>query len=171
MIAEKINYVYIGTVLFVLSCYGCLEWWNVQAHNFVFFGVLLVLLVCLRLQSLRKFWGVLVCTMFLLLGACAGSNAPPNPAKQLQPYFQQEVLAYGSIVPESVKSYPYGTSFVLRCEKLYVEKGIDSFVKGNSKVRNSFENLEDMIYEEIGSKELADLVFNAGGNNVNVICL
>ena len=35
----------------------------------------------------------------------------------------------------------------------------------------SFENLEDMIYEEIGSKELADLVFNAGGNNVNVIYL
>lgn len=35
----------------------------------------------------------------------------------------------------------------------------------------SFENLEDMIYEEIDSKKLADLVFNAGGNNVNVIYL
>ena len=35
----------------------------------------------------------------------------------------------------------------------------------------SFENLEDMIYEEIGSKELADLVFNSGGNHENVICL
>lgn len=34
----------------------------------------------------------------------------------------------------------------------------------------SFENLENMLYEEISSSELADLVFNSGGNNVNVIC-
>ena len=35
----------------------------------------------------------------------------------------------------------------------------------------SFQDLENMIYGDIGSSELADLVFNSGGNNVNVICL
>lgn len=117
MNAEIINYIYIGTLLFVLGCYGSLEWWQLKNYSIVLMGVLLVLLVSLRLKSLHKFWGVSVCMIFFLLGAWAGSNVPPKPAQELQPYFQQNVLAYGSIAPESVKHYSYGTSFILRCEK------------------------------------------------------
>ncbi|MBQ6618289.1 MAG: hypothetical protein IIX26_02700, partial [Phascolarctobacterium sp.] len=117
MNVEKINYVYIGSVLFILGCYGSLEWWQLKNYSIVLMGVLLVLLMSLRLKSLHKFWGVSVCMIFFLLGAWAGSNAPPKPDKTLQPYFQQNVLAYGSIAPESVKHYSYGTSFILRCEK------------------------------------------------------
>lgn len=117
MNAERINYIYVGSLLFILGCYGSLEWWQLKNYSVVLMGVLLVLLVSLRLKRLHKFWGVSVCMIFFLLGAWAGSNALPNPAKELQPYFQQQVLSYGSIVPESVKRYPYGTSFVLRCEQ------------------------------------------------------
>ena len=117
MNAERINYIYVGSVLFILGCYGSLEWWQLKNYSVVLMGVLLVLLVSLRLKRLHKFWGVSVCMIFFLLGAWAGSNAPSNPAKELQPYFKQQILAYGSIAPESVKRYPYGTSFVLRCEQ------------------------------------------------------
>ncbi len=117
MNVEKINYVYIGSVLYILGCYGSLEWWQLKNYSVVLMGVLLVLLVSLRLKRLHKFWGVSVCMIFFLLGAWAGSNSPPKPEKTLQPYFQQNVLAYGSIAPESVKHYSYGTSFILRCEK------------------------------------------------------
>ena len=116
MNAERINYVYIGSVLFILGCYGSLEWWQLGDYKVFLLCVLLVLLVSLRVKRLHKFWGVSVCMIFFLLGAWAGSNAPPKPAKELQPYFQQNVLAYGSIAPESVKYYSYGTSFILRCE-------------------------------------------------------
>lgn len=118
MNAERINYLYIGTLLFIFGCYSSLEWWSFKDYNVFLFGVLLILLVSLRVKWLHKFWSIVFCVIFFLLGAWAGSNAPPNPTKELQPYFQQEVLAYGSIAPESVKSYPYGTSFVLKCEKL-----------------------------------------------------
>ncbi len=117
MNAERINYIYVGSLLFILGCYGSLEWWKLEDYNVFLLWVILVLLVSLRLKRLRKFWGVSFCTIFFLVGAWAGSNALPNPAKELQPYFQQQVLSYGSIVPESVKRYPYGTSFVLRCEQ------------------------------------------------------
>ncbi len=117
MNAERINYVYLGSLFFVLGCYGSLEWWKLEDYNVFLLWVILVLLVSLRLKRLRKFWGVSFCTIFFLVGAWVGSNALPNPAKELQPYFQQQVLSYGSIVPESVKRYPYGTSFVLRCEQ------------------------------------------------------
>ncbi len=117
MNAERINYIYVGSLLFILGCYGSLEWWQLKNYSVVLMGVLLVLLVSLRLKRLHKFWGVSVCMIFFLLGAWAGSSAPPNPAKELQPYFKQQVLAYGSIAPESVKRYSYGTSFVLRCEQ------------------------------------------------------
>lgn len=117
MNAERVNYIYIGTLLFVLGCYGSLEWWQLKNYSVVLLGVLLILLVSLRLKMLRKVWGVSICIIFFLLGAWAGSNAPPNSAKELQPYFQRNVLAYGSIAPESVKHYSYGTSFILRCEK------------------------------------------------------
>ena len=116
MNAERINYIYIGTLLFVLGCYGSLEWWQLGDYNVFLLCVLLVLLVSLRVKRLHKFWGVSVCMIFFLFGAWAGSNAPPNPTKELQPYFQQNVLAYGSIAPESVKHYSYGTSFILKCE-------------------------------------------------------
>ena len=117
MNAERINYIYVGSLLFILGCYGSLEWWKLEDYNVFLLWVILVLLVSLRLKRLRKFWGVSFCTIFFLVGAWAGSNALPNPAKELQPYFQQQVLSYGSIVPESVKRYPHGTSFVLRCEQ------------------------------------------------------
>lgn len=117
MNVEKINYVYIGSVLFILGCYGSLEWWQLGDYKVFLLCVLFGLLVSLRLKRLHKFWGVSVCMIFFLLGAWAGSNAPPKPAKELQPYFQQNVLTYGSIAPESVKHYSYGTSFILRCEK------------------------------------------------------
>lgn len=117
MNVEKINYVYIGTLLYVLGCYGSLEWWQLGDYKVFLLCVLLVLLVSLRVKILHKFWGISVCMIFFLLGAWAGSNAPPKPAKELQPYFQQNVLAYGSIAPESVKHYSYGTSLILRCEK------------------------------------------------------
>ena len=117
MNAERINYVYLGSLFFVLGCYGSLEWWKLEDYNVFLLWVILVLLVSLRLKRLRKFWSVCFCTILFLLGAWAGSNAPSNPAKELQPYFKQQILAYGSIVPESVKRYPYGTSFVLRCEQ------------------------------------------------------
>ena len=117
MNAERINYIYVGSLLFILGCYGSLEWWKLEDYNVFLLWVILVLLVSLRLKRLRKFWGVSFCTIFFLVGAWAGSNALPNPAKELQPYFQQQVLSYGSIVPESVKRYKYGTTFVLRCEQ------------------------------------------------------
>ncbi len=117
MNAERINYIYVGSLLFILGCYGSLEWWKLEDYNVFLLWVIFVLLVSLRLKRLRKFWGVSFCTIFFLVGAWVGSNALPNPAKELQPYFQQQVLSYGSIVPESVKRYPYGTSFVLRCEQ------------------------------------------------------
>lgn len=116
MNAERINYIYIGTLLYILGCYGSLEWWQLGDYIVFILCVLLVLLVSLRLKSLHKFWGVSVCMIFFLLGAWAGSNALPKPDKTLQPYFHQNVLAYGSIAPESVKHYSYGTSFILRCE-------------------------------------------------------
>ena len=117
MNAERINYIYIGTLLYILGCYGSLEWWQLGDYKVFLLCVLLVLLVSLRVKILHKFWGVSVCMIFFLLGAWAGSNVPPKPAQELQPYFQQNVLAYGSIAPESVKHYSYGTSFILRCEK------------------------------------------------------
>ncbi|MBQ5349115.1 MAG: DUF4131 domain-containing protein, partial [Phascolarctobacterium sp.] len=116
MNAERINYIYIETLLYVLGCYGSLEWWQLGDYKVFLLCVLLVLLVSLRLKRLHKFWGVSVCMIFFLLGAWAGNNAPPKPEKELQPYFQQNVLAYGSIAPESVKYYSYGTSFTLKCE-------------------------------------------------------
>ena len=122
MNSEKINYIYIGSLLFILGCYGSLEWWQLKNYNILLLCLLLILLVSLRVKRLCKGWGVSFCAIFFLLGAWAGSNAPPNPAKELQPYFKQDVLAYGSIAPESVKRYPYGTSFVLKCEAVYVEK-------------------------------------------------
>ena len=122
MNSEKINYIYIGLLLFILGCYGSLEWWQFKNYNILLLCLLLVLLVSLRVKRLRKFWVVSFCAIFFLLGAWAGSNAPSSPAKALQPYFKQDVLAYGSIAPESVKRYPYGTSFVLKCESVYVKK-------------------------------------------------
>ncbi len=118
MNAEKINYVYVGTVLFLLGCYSTLEWWNVRDYRYLLLGLSLLALLALKLKAFRKFWKQGLCVTFLLLGTWAGSNAHPNPSEQLQPYLGKEMLAYGSIVPESVKRYPYGTSFVLRCEQL-----------------------------------------------------
>lgn len=118
MNAEKINYVYIGTVLFLLGCYSTLEWWNVRDYRYLLLGFSLLVLLALKLKDFRKYWKQGLCVTFLLLGTWAGSNAHPNPSEPLQPYFGKEMLAYGSIVPESVKRYPYGTSFVLRCAQL-----------------------------------------------------
>ncbi|MBQ2975407.1 MAG: DUF4131 domain-containing protein, partial [Phascolarctobacterium sp.] len=118
MNAEKINYVYVGTVMFLLGCYSTLEWWNVRDYRFLLLGLSLLALLTLKLRAFRKYWKQGLCVAFLLLGMWAGSNAHPNPSEQLQPYFGKEMLAYGSIVPESVKRYPYGTSFILRCEQL-----------------------------------------------------
>ena len=118
MNAEKINYVYVGTVLFLLGCYSTLEWWNVRDYRFLFLGLSFLTLLTLKLKVFRNFWKQGLCVAFLLLGMWAGSNAHPNPSEQLQPYFGKEMLAYGSIVPESVKRYHYGTSFILRCEQL-----------------------------------------------------
>ncbi len=118
MNAEKMNYVYVGAVLFLLGCYSILEWWNVRDYRFLFLGLSFLTLLALKLRVFRKFWKQGLCVTFLLLGTWAGSNAHPNPSEQLQPYFGKEMLACGSIVPESVKRYPYGTSFVLRCEQL-----------------------------------------------------
>ena len=122
MNSEKINYVYIGSLLFILGCYGSLEWWQLKDYNVLLLCLFLILLMSLCVKRLSKGWGVSFCAIFFLLGAWAGSNALPNPAKELHPYFQQNVLAYGSITPESVKRYPYGTSFMLKCEALYVKK-------------------------------------------------
>lgn len=124
MNAEKINFVYVGTLLFIMGCYCSLEWWNLQDYKHFLLMILIFLLVCLKLKGVAKFWKYVLCLTFLLLGVWAGGNAPTNPAKCLAPYFQQEVLAYGSIVPESVKSYPYGTSFVLRCEQVQIKKDV-----------------------------------------------
>ena len=124
MNSGKINYIYIGSLLFILGCYGSLEWWQLKNHNILLLCLLLILLVSLRVKRLSKFWSASFCAIFFLLGAWAGSNAPPKPAKELQPCFQQNVLAYGSIAPESVKRYPYGTSFVLKCEAVYVKKDL-----------------------------------------------
>jgi len=118
MNAEKMNYVYVGTVLFLLGCYFTLEWWNVRDYRFLFLGLSFLTLLALKLRAFRKYWKQGLCVTFLLLGMWAGSNAHPNPSEQLQPYFGKEMLAYGSIVPESVKRYPYGTSFILRCEQI-----------------------------------------------------
>ena len=120
MNSEKINYIYIGSLLFILGCYGSLEWWQLKDYNVLLLCLLLILLMSLRVKRLHKFWGVSFCAIFFLLGAWAGINTPHDPAKELQPYFQQNVLAYGSLAPESVKRYSYGTSFVLKCEALYV---------------------------------------------------
>ena len=109
MNAERVNYIYIGSVLFIFGCYGSLGWWQLGDYKGFLLCVLLVLLVSLQLKRVHKFWGVSVCMIFFLLGAWAGSSAPPKPEKTLQPYFQQNVLAYGSIAPDSVKHYSYGT--------------------------------------------------------------
>ena len=85
MNAEKINYVYIGSVLFVLGCYGSLDWWQLKNYSVVLLGVLLVLLVSLRLKSLRKFWSVSVCMIFFLLGAWAGETYSVNDHHKLLP--------------------------------------------------------------------------------------
>ena len=118
MNAEKINYVYIGTVLFLLGCYSTLEWLNVRDYRYLLLVLSLLALLALKLKAFRKYWKQGLCVTFLLLGTWAGSNAHPNPSEQLQPYLGKEMLACGSIVPESVKRYPYGTSFILRCEQL-----------------------------------------------------
>ena len=97
----------------------------------------------MRVKRLCKFWGVNICVIFFLLGAWAGSNAPTNPAKELQPYFQQKVLAYGSIVPESVMRYSYGTSFVVKCEALYVKKSFLDFQTEALQEENTFLNLQE----------------------------
>lgn len=117
------NYIYIGTVLFLIGCYGSLAWWTLQACNGFLLLALVALLVALFTKRVHQFWKPAICSCFLLLGMWAGSTAPEHPKGQLQPYFQKEVLAFGSIVPDSVKQYPYGTSFVLRCERLYVKTG------------------------------------------------
>ena len=143
MTAEKINYIYIGTLLFILGCYGSLEWWQLNNYNIFLLCFVIVLLVSLRVKRLYKFWSVSICGIFFLLGAWAGSNTPPNPAKELQPYFQQEVLAYGSIAPESVKRYSYGTSFVLKCEALYVKKASSDFQIEALQEENTFLNLQE----------------------------
>ena len=140
MNAEKINYIYIGTLLFILGCYGSLEWWQLNNYSVFMLCFIIVLLVSLRMKWLRKFWSISICGIFFLLGAWAGNNAPPNPAKELQPYFQHEVLAYGSIAPESVKRYSYGTSFVLKCEALYVKKASSDFQKESLQKEDSISN-------------------------------
>ncbi len=129
MSSEKVNYIYVGTVLFLLGCYASLEWWSFRDYRFLFLGLSLLALVILKLKAFRNFWKQGLCVTFLLLGTWAGSNAHPNPSEQLQPYFGKEVLAYGSIVPESVKRYPYGTSFVLRCEQLQIKNTADVLVQ------------------------------------------
>ncbi len=121
MNAEKVNYIYVGTVLFLLGCYAAIEWWSLRDYRFFFLVLNLLVLATLKLKAFQKFWKQGLCVTFLLLGAWAGSNAHPNPSEQLQPYFGKEVLAYGSIVPESVKRYSYGTSFILRCEQLEIK--------------------------------------------------
>ena len=143
MSSEKINYNYIGTLFFVLGCYGSLEWWQLNDYKIFLLCVVSVLLVSLRMKRLCKFWGVSICAIFFLLGAWAGSNAPSNPDKELQPYFQQKVLAYGSIVPESVKRYQYGTSFVVKCEALYVKKSFLDFQTEALQEQNTFLNLQE----------------------------
>ena len=148
MNAEKINCIYIGTLLFVLGCYGSLEWWENKDYSYFLFGTLLVLLLCLRVKRLRKVWSVVVCAIFFVLGAWAGSNAPSNPAKELQPYFQKEVFAHGSIAPESVKRYPYGTSFVIKCEQVYVQNAYKQFPKETFEKENSLPNLEEASKNE-----------------------
>ena len=140
MNAEKINYIYIGTLLFILGCYGSLEWWQLKKYNIFLLCIVIVLLVSLRVKRLRKFWSVSIFASFFFIGAWAGNNAPPNPAKELQPYFQQEVLAYGSIAPESVKRYQYGTSFVLKCEALYVKKASFDFQTESLQKEDSISN-------------------------------
>jgi len=135
MNSEKINYVYVGTMLFLLGCYSTLEWWNVRDYRFLFLGLSFLTLLALKLRVFRKSWKQGLCVTFLLLGTWAGSNAHPNPSEQLQPYFGKEMLAYGSIVPESVKRYPYGTSFILRCEQLEntaYQQNLRVFTKGKA---------------------------------------
>ncbi|MBR5487394.1 MAG: ComEC/Rec2 family competence protein, partial [Phascolarctobacterium sp.] len=155
MNAEKINYIYVGTPLFILGCYGSLEWWQLNDYNIFLLCVVVVLLVSLRLKRLRKFWGVNICVIFFLLGAWAGSNAPPNPAKELQPYFQQNVLAYGSIAPESMKRYSYGISFVVKCEALYVKKSFLDFQTEALKNKSTFRNLQEASETEMEFSKIA----------------
>ena len=115
MNAEKINYVYVGTMLFLLGCYSTLEWWNVRDYRFLFLGLSFLTLLTLKLKVFRNFWKQGLCVAFLLLGMWAGSNAHPNPSEQLQPYFGKEMLAYGSIVPESVTPVPVATAIIRFC--------------------------------------------------------
>ncbi|MBQ9763417.1 MAG: DNA internalization-related competence protein ComEC/Rec2 [Phascolarctobacterium sp.] len=142
MNTEKINYVYVGMLLFLIGCYGSLEWWKLQDYKHFPLMILILLLVCLKLKGVAKFWKYVLCLTFLLLGVWTGSNAPSNPARQLEPYFQQEVLAYGSIAPESVKRYPYGTSFVLRCEQVQIEKPLEN-LEAVSSSKRLFANSEE----------------------------
>lgn len=120
MNSEKINFIYIGTVLFLWGCYGSLEWWELREYRYWLLWLSVLNLVGLKLKVLHNFWKQCLCITFLLLGMWAWSNAPINPAQELASYFQKQVLAYGSIVPESVKRYPYGTAFTLRCEQLKI---------------------------------------------------
>ena len=155
MNAEKINYIYIGTLLFILGCCGSLEWRKLNDYNIFLLCVVIVWLVSLRMKRLRKFWSVSICAIFFLLGAWAGSNAPSNPDKELQPYFQQKVLAYGSIAPESVKRYQYGTSFVVKCEALYVKKSFLDFQTEALQEESTFRNLQEASETEMEFSKIA----------------
>ena len=85
MNAEKMNYVYVGAVLFLLGCYYTLEWWNVRDYRYLLLGLSLLALLALKLRVFRKFWKQGLCVTFLLLGTWAGSNAHPNPSEHLFP--------------------------------------------------------------------------------------
>ena len=165
MNAEKINFVYVGTLLFIMACYCSLEWWNLQDYKHFLLMSLILLLVCLKLKGVAKFWKYVLGLTFLLLGVWAGGNAPTNPAKQLEPYFQQEVLAYGSIAPESVKRYPYGTSFVLRCEQVQIEKPLEN-LEAVSSIKKFFSNSEEsflngkLFVNSEGSFQIQDTSMN-----------
>ncbi len=142
MNAKNFNYIYFGTVLFLLGCYGSLVWWNLKVYRHLLLGLIILALLCLKLKPLRDFWKQYLCVAFLLLGVWAGSNAPNNPAQELAPYFHKQVLAYGSIVPESVKHYSYGTSFVLRTEQLQIKS-------------DAYDGKENFLEAGLGEKSVA----------------
>lgn len=121
MKANKINYLYIGTLLFILGCFLGLQWWSLEKYKWSILVMAVLVLLGISLKRFNRFWQPCLCFCFLLLGLWAGAGGGENPSNKLQPYFQKELLAYGSIAPESVRQYPYGTSFVLRCERLYVK--------------------------------------------------
>ncbi len=117
--------VYAGTALFIAGLllaekFGC-------EYNFL--PVLAVMSLCLitaavmRREILIKIITVIV---FFMGGVYSGISTGPAPEELLHEYNGANIQAYGNIIPDSVKNSEYGTSFILKCEKIIVgEKNIN----------------------------------------------